>query len=153
MADYTKQIFELLGVEPEEEFRIGGPHAISKDIFKYNKNFELYYKENNKWFSAVGKSFHNEKSIFKILRGEQKIVKIPHPTAEEQLAIDYARACGYKWLAKDEGDDCVYAYTQKPKFNETTKCWECIGDYGMPIEIPISFIRREDEEPFYIGVE
>ena len=85
--------------------------------------------------------------LLEILTGRCDIVKIPHPTAEEQLAIDYARACGRKWIATDKYGTA--AFEKKPvkgKYvwlhSEHGKCFE--------IHLPISFLSWEDE-PFYIG--
>ena len=73
-------------------------------------------------------------------------------TKEEQIAIDYAKACGCNWLVKGF-DDSVFAYEKKPI---KTHCeWlSRIWDYNqkvIKIHIPISFIHWSDEEPYCIG--
>ena len=157
MADYTKQIFDMLGVEPEEEFKITthNPNYRNRYIFKFDKDLNLFTRTTNtKWDTAL-LCF-----LLEILTGKCDIVKIPRPTAEEQLAIDYARACGYKWVAKDENKK-VFAFKNKPikaepqsKYNiSRVGIWHDKGDEVgcMRIEIPISFLHWEDEEPYYIG--
>lgn len=151
--DYTKQIFEMLGVEPEEEFKLKfvdndlSYQAKIKYKYKLDKNLQIF------WFNdIIGEWQKDLDALFlTILNGTVQIVKIPRPTAEEQLAIDYARACGCKWLAKDE-NKIVYAYKVKPHKNSLKWCInEFIdGNTMVRIHIPISFIHWEDKEPFYI---
>lgn len=142
MMDYTKQIFEMLGVEPYETFKIQG----MKEKFVIDNDLNLLLTDERGHFAYY-------LSISEILRGEYKIIKRIKPTAEEQLAIDYARACGYKWLAKDK-DETVAAFKEKPSKNQSI--WLNIAGYPnswMIIRIPISFLNWDDEEPFYIGDE
>lgn len=148
MADYTKQIFDMFGVEPEEEFRlkfIGGDQFIqTKGKYKLDKNLKTFWFNDN-----IGEWRRDLDAIFlAILNGTAQIIKIPHPTAKEQLAIDYARACGFKWIVTDKYGTA--AFEKKPvkgKYiwlhSEQGKCIE--------IHIPISFLHWEDEEPYYIG--
>lgn len=141
--DYTKQIFEMLGVEPEEEFTLGRGYSLN-----YFFDKELKLRVVNR---AGAKLVSIDYKLQDILTGKIKIVKIPHPTAEEQLAIDYARACGCKWIAKDK-NKTVAAFKEKPQKWE--KGWinttNNLDDW-IELYLPISFIHWEDEEPFYIG--
>lgn len=146
MADYTKQIFDMLGVEPDEEFALKeAPHC----FFKITKSLKLWScgAEKDVWFRDT----HNTQFI-DILTGKFTIIKIPKPTAEEQLVIDYARACGYKWLAKNK-NKTVYMYSLKP--TKGKYYWRPdINDFRhQPTYIPISFLSWENEEPFYIGYQ
>jgi hypothetical protein len=152
MADYTKKIFEMLGVEPEEEFRLkfdGGDSFIqTKGKYKLDKSLRtLWFNDNiGEWRKDLDAMF------LAILNGTAQIVKIPHPTAEEQLAIDYARACGFKWMAKDEGGT-IHAFEHKPVKSAESKYWFSNELYSkfIAIGLPISFLSWEDEEPYYIG--
>lgn len=143
--DYTKQIFNMLGVEPEEEFYLKNAADEKLELtYRINKNLYLQIKTDTAWIPS-NRQLHN------LLCGDCRIVKIPHPTAEEQLAIDYARACGYKWIAKDK-NKTVAAFKEKPK--KGTKEWlNTTNDLDDWIELylPISFLSWEDEEPYYIG--
>lgn len=152
--DYTKQIFEMLGVEPEEEFRlkfIGGDEFIqTKGKYKLDKNLKTFWFNDNicEWRRDLDAMF------LAILNGTAQIVKIPHPTAEELLAIDYARACGFKWMAKDEGGT-IHAFEHKPVKSADRKYWFSneLNTRIIAIGLPISFLQCDDEEPFYIGDE
>lgn len=143
--NYTKQIFEMLGVEPKEEFKLKSRTGkISDTSFKIEEDLDVIYFDFGDWYKC------EESVLQEILTGEREIIKIPHPTKEEQLAIDYARACGFKWIAKDK-NKTVTAFKEKPK--KGTKEWlNTTNDLDDWIELylPISFIHWEDEEPFYI---
>lgn len=142
MADYTKQIFNMLGVEPEEEFKLGRGHSLNYFIDK-----ELTLRVVNR---SGAKLVSFDYKLQDILTGKIKIVKIPHPTAEEQIAIDYARVCGLKWLAKNK-NNTVFAFEGKPI--KGVEYWILTNAKIASIDIPISFLSWEDEEPFYIGIE
>ncbi len=143
--DYTKQIFEILGVEPEERFKLKINGITPK---------EYYYIDDYLNVCCIVTKNHHETCGFtlnRILAGDVQIIKIPHPTAEEQIAIDYARACGTKWMAKNENGD-NFAYIGKPE-KYYAKSWRNPKDLNdwMKIYLPISFLHWEDKEPFYIG--
>ena len=148
--DYTKQIFELLGVEPEEEFKIKGKNNALPYSYKLSEKLETYSydADEDRW-----RRLYTDEVLKDVLNDTYKIVKIPRPTAEEQLAINYARACGCKWIAKDE-DKTLAAF--KEKLKKGAKEWlNTTNDLDDWIELylPISFIHWEDEEPLFIGDE
>lgn len=148
MADYKKRIFEMLGVEPDEEFKIKGKNNALPYLYKFTEKLETfsYDTDEDNW-----RRLYTDGILKDVLNGTYKIVKIPRPTAEEQLAIDYARACGCKWIAKDK-NKTVAAFKEKPQkwekgwINTTNNL-----DNWIELYLPISFIHWEDEEPFYIG--
>ena len=142
MMDYIKQIFEMLGVEPYETFKIQG----MKETFVIDNDLNLLLTDERGHFAYY-------LSISEILRGEYKIIKRIKPTAEEQLAIDYARACGCKWIAKDK-NKTVAAFKEKPQKGENgwINTTNNLDDW-IELYLPISFIHWEDEEPFFIGDE
>ena len=100
----------MLGVEPDEKFKL---KKKSKDYF-----LKSYYKitpelsvickdvQTGSWLSTTT-------SIIDFLLDKYEIIKIPKLTKKEQLAIDYARACGYNWIAKDKAGLC-FAFKNKP---------------------------------------
>lgn len=143
--DYIKYLFEMLGVEPKEEFKLKSRTGkISDTLFKIDEDLAVFYSDSGYWFMC------EESYLHEILTGKLEIIKIPHPTAKEQLAIDYARACGCKWIAKDENNN-IFAYTEKPyKIESYTVCWYVCKGSVIEIKIPISFIHWEDDEPYYI---
>lgn len=142
--DYREQIFKMLDIEPDEEFKLnnGLRYCLDKDL-------NLWYR-NPEWFE--GRFEAADYSIKDILNGAYKIIKLPKeikPTKEEQIAIDYARLCGYGYLAKDK-DDRVYAYDKKPHKIIEKGEWKN-GFNCLRIHFPISLLSWEDTEPYYIG--
>lgn len=144
--NYSKQIFEMLGVEIGEEFKLSNGLRYCLD-----KNLNLWYR-NPEW--AEGRFETADYSIKDILNAAYKIIKLPKkitPTKEEQTAIDYARLCGYKYLAKDK-DGRIYAFDNKPHKIVEKGEWQN-GFKCLKIDIPVSFVLWEDAEPYYIGGE
>jgi len=137
--NYSKQIFEMLEVVPYEEFNLSNQAKVIK--FRLLEDLTVQASCDSKW---------NESGvqIKSILSGAHKIIKIPHPTKKEQIAIDYGRACGFKWIAKDsQGNN--YFFRKKP--TKEIGCWcSCTGG-RIVCYVDISFIHWEDDEPYYIG--
>ena len=101
--DHSEDIFKLLGLSPDEVFRID--NSFNKD-YKITQDLKVYWDAGSKcWVKS-------EYTIADFLNGTLKIYKKPVPTEMEQLAINYALACGYHWLAKDLSGD-IYAYIEK----------------------------------------
>lgn len=143
--DRINKVFEILGVKPNEYFKMidaefneesNGSYCIDDNLKLHCSTLHNEYVERDS-SNAI---------IIDILRGKKII--IPMPTEKEQLAIDYARALGCKWIAKDK-EDLLYAFTEKP--HKMTTVWNVEKGKHYVINIPISFIHWEDEEPYYIG--
>lgn len=140
---FVNEIFKMLGVEPNEVFKI--KEDVENYQYRITEDLNVETLEGNNW---VGCSY----IIRHILVGLVTIVKIPKITEEEQLAINYALACGHHWLAKDS-DGTIYAYTEKPQKESISGVWDNNdnGNSMVKIGLPISFLSWEDEEPYYIG--
>lgn len=155
--DYREQVFEMLGVKPYEEFYV--KNSSGKFIRSCSgEGHRALYRITEKLQLQINRNDEFEQSNFpfyEIILGDIEIVKIPKKiklTKYEQIAIDYARLCGYKWLVRDKNEDYVKAYTEKPIKNKKCWLWESKGGW-MIIRIPISFLSWEDTEPYYIGGE
>ena len=149
MNEITKEIFEFLNVEPDEIFQIEG----STNYYKINKDLQLYLAHSQK--NVVKKLWElcgPHLTISNLLVGKATIEKIIKPTEKEQLAINYAKACGFNWIAKDESG-AVYAFVDKPIKHEQIKQWGIGQSFHTAAQIllPISFLSWKDEEPYYIG--
>ena len=143
--DRINKVFEILGVKPNEYFKMidaefneesNGSYCIDDNLKLHCSALRDEYVECNS-SNAI---------IIDILRGKKVI--IPTPTEKEQLAIDYAKALGCKWIAKDK-DGLIYAFIEKP--HKMTPIWTIENGEFYVINIPISFIHWDDEEPYYIG--
>lgn len=141
--DHTEDVFKLLGLSPDEVFKV---KSFSNGDYKITQDLMVYVNVKK---GCWAKSAY---TIADFLNGTLKIYKKPVPTEIEQLAINYALACGYHWLAKDSDGD-IYAYAEVPY--KTFAGWAYKGNYAkgkiLKIELPISFLSWEDEEPYYIG--
>lgn len=139
------KVFDILGVEPFEEFLISDEeYAGVKYYIDYD--LKIYAMPSDSDFGVEEES--SDIIILDILKNKLKIQKIYKPTKKEQLAIDYARALGCKWIAKDR-EDLIYAFTEKP--HKMTTVWNVERGKHYVINIPISFIHWDDEEPYYFG--
>ena len=135
----------MLGVKPYEEFKIDN----AKDLYTYRITNDLRIEV--KVNKIAPWKLSNFTHIRPILLGEYKIIKISKPTKEEQLVIDYARLCGYNWIAKDQDERC-FIYKLKPLKRERE--WQsAFSDYTPALELgySLSFLSWGDEEPYYIG--
>lgn len=149
MNEITKEIFKFLNVEPDEIFQIEG----STNYYKINKDLQLFLSAtdktcNKKFWSLSGPYL----TIADFLCGKKKIKKIIKLTEKEQIAINYAKACGCNWLAKDKTGR-IYAFEKKPVKTHYEWIREKFIDKAILIEIPISFLSWNDIEPYFIGDE
>lgn len=139
--DHTEDVFKLLGLSPDEVFKVKN---LSNGGYKITQELMVYVNvDKGRWTKSAY-------TIADFLNGNLAICKKPIPTETEQLAINYALACGYHWLAKDLGGD-IYAYIEKPQKKSVAGIWDINGNSMIKIELPISFLSWEDEEPYYIG--
>ena len=140
--DHTGDIFKLLGLSPDEVFRIDD---FFNTDYKITQDLNVYlYAGRECWLKS-------EYTIADFLNGTLKIYKKPVPTEKAQLAIDYAKTCGCKSLTENRSGK-ISAFDTKPF--KIGSMWVCKGEgytAGLQIGIPISFINWDDEEPYYIG--
>ena len=148
--DHTEEVFKLLGISPNEVFKVKSLNGVD---YKINEGLGILF------LNGQGKWEGSQLSLVDFLNGNVTIYKKPIPTEMEQLAIDYALACGYHWLAKDK-DGSVRSYEVKPFKDDWNDAWSYVrkedricncSKVSMGIELPISFLSWEDNEPYYIG--
>lgn len=141
---FIDKIFEMLNVKPNEVF------SLRDDTRQYRITEDLdiqILEDDGDWTYAYP-------TIRDFLTGLLTIVKIPKPTENDQIVIDYARLCGAKWLSVDKNGTCWMSFG-KP----TKKGTEWRGDIKIDGEVyldrqlfcNLSFLSWEDEEPYYIG--
>ena len=149
--NYSKKIFEMLGIEPMEKFRV---KTLMQDEQKEYDNYIYYFTSNllcyEKGYSTECKNYC---ILPKLLSGELKIVKELsvkniHLTPEEQTVINYCKLCGYKYLAKDKIGE-IWAYKEKPE-KRATMWLDLDNDDTTEIEYNLSFLSWDDEEPWVI---
>lgn len=144
---FIKEIFEMLGIEPNEPFKI--KEDTYKLYYKLTKELEVIVSQD---IDFKGKRFSGYYTFYSFVFGEATIVKIPKITKKEQMAIDYARACGAKWLSKDPGGN-IYAYSKKPHRAKDGIWWPVEDEENcFEIVMDLAFLSTMDE-PYYIGDE
>ena len=149
--DRVNKVFEIIGVEPNEIFRIRGEHNCKPEYY-FDNDLELHCV-----LLGNDSKLDSEKSnkiLVNLLREYFIMQKVIVPTKEEQIAIDYALACGCHWIVKDS-DDTIVAFKEQPIKKECHGCW-CSSSSDATIkelvlDLPISFLSWEDEAPYYIG--
>lgn len=104
MNEKAKQIFEILGLEPEEEFKINS----SSSFYKLNSNLKLFVAgDRERWFLS-------DFSIGDIISyGIIKIPQKPRLTNKDKIAIKFLKNCGCHYIARDQ-DRLLCAYKDKP---------------------------------------
>ena len=144
------KVFDILGVEPFEEFFIAD-EEYSGVKYYIDYDLKIYAMPSDSDFGMEEE--RSDIIILDILKNKLKIQRIYKPTEKEQLAIDYALACGYSWIAKDK-DGTIYAYKEKPQKIDNNHIWAADNSFRngtLKIGLPISFLSWDDEEPYYIG--
>lgn len=140
--NYSEQIFEMLGIKPYEEFYL----SINQFQRKYRINQDL--KLEIDWNGWTSSAYH----LGELLIDTSKIIKIPKLTKEDQVIIDYARLCGYNWIAQNK-NECCHAFTEKPiRDGESWTRHPVDHKKAMFLSCPLSFLLWENE-PYYIGDE
>lgn len=154
-----EKIFEMLGVIPHERFNIDDPN--NNLIYFFDGHLDLYYDSLSKP-GEVTKSASLDIKDF--LNGNVHIIPISKKdiTENDKIAIAYARACGHKYIVQIE-DGTFIATKQKPFkrffFDNSDSLIPCFNwklpsykhDDILILEMPISCVHSNDEEPFYIG--
>lgn len=140
MTEKARKIFDILGVEPDEEFKV------SDNNFKYSFDHKLglEFYDGSEWHKVENANMYRN-----IINGYSHIIKIPKPTEEDKIVIAYAKLCGHLYLAKDVSG-AVYAYKTKPTRRAECPEWDSGGSY-FHVYHDVSFLSWEDEEPYYIG--
>lgn len=150
--NYTNQIFKMLNIRPGEKFSLFTTDSDKNKatyVGLYSIDEDLITHKYDHPFCTVGRVI-DLRILDGILRGDSIIEKLKtYPSKAEQIAIDYAKCCGYNWMAKEE-NGAVFAFQNKPR--KSTHTWFTPqGGELMRIKIPISFLSWGDEEPYYIG--
>lgn len=144
MNEKVKQIFEILGLEPEEEFKIINS---SSSFYKLNSNLKLFVtRDRERWYLS-------DFSIGDIISyGIIKFSQKPKLTNKDKIAIKFLKNCGFHYLVKSDIKDLLNALENMPDkvtVDDGRIVWVMNGDnYYFPInafDMPISH-----KEPLYL---
>ena len=99
MNENVKKVFEMLGLEPNEEFKIEGLNG----KYKLNSDLQILYLDNDIcWFLS-------DYPIVMLLENPDKIIKQPKLSEFEIAILKRCLEKGYVCIARDEGGD-LYVY-------------------------------------------
>ena len=146
MTEKARKIFDILGVEPDEEFKV------SDNNFKYSFDHKLglEFYDGSEWHKVENADMYRT-----IINGYSHIIKIPKPTEEDKIVIAYAKLRGFLYIAIDK-DGEVRAYRRKP-IKYKSEVWAVEDEFPsedfnyIRLHYKVSFLSWEDEEPYYIG--
>lgn len=141
MTENIRKIFNMLGVEPNERFKIESEHEN-----------HIYYIDENLSLCLIGYDFGSVHTVLDILKKEIEIVKIPKYefTKDEKNILKGLKLLKFNYIVRDE-DERLTAYTDKPEKNYTLSIWQYeFGEITYVNPNMFNFIKWEDLEPFEI---
>lgn len=154
MSERIRKIFDILGIEPGEEFQLEEPE-VEGVIYRFTYDLSLEFKDGCevddigtiRWYKSERLDRYK-----RILTGEVKIKKLFEITDEVKIIIETTKALGYSYIARDK-DGKIYAYRDIPaKYHSGSWSKHEFGTGEFTrINIDIPFVRWEDAEPYYIG--
>lgn len=110
MNNNVKEVFDMLGVEPNEVFKIKG---CEETIYKIDKNLWVYYKPNSSWE-------YSQLELSSFLTGENEIVKLPKKKLRDITLEEYIM-----WHDKNcsilKCNECIFEHVHCTK--STNECW------------------------------
>ena len=118
MNDNVRKIFEILGVEPNEEFKIE-----DKDCFwKIDEKLNLYYRQGHYDNGDYAYNVFNKSLIIDLIKNPELIIKLPK---KKKKLMDLTKEEYKKWLNKNCGrsvncDKCIFNNVMCPMDNH---CW------------------------------
>jgi len=137
--DYKSEVFKMLGIMPNEEFKLNFGKVFLKGDAKYtsqgerdtlrgkhtiNEDLEVsYYDKYDNRFNTYTKEY-SDTVLVHILNGGLVIVMPVEITREDKVIIDYAKLCNCNWLARDK-DGALWGYKDKPERRITS--WQSSG--------------------------
>ena len=142
--EIIEMTFKKMGIKPYEKFKLKRYDATKcmDKIVYFTDELKLYYADSR--LSVLGFQ------IIDILSGFMKIVK--EPTEEDKIIINYARLCGFNWIAVDEDGEVIVS-TGELERDDNPNHWnpKIDEDYEYLLG-KLSFLTWEDE-PYYIEKE
>ena len=140
MTENVMKIFDILGVEPNEKFKI-----------KYNgKIYDKYYIDKYLKLIVDKENFITSFTTLDIITGNIEIIKISKYdfTEEEKKILRCFKQIGYNYIARDK-DGILALYSNKPY--KITNMWNYQDGEYIDLRIKMfESIKWQDPEPFEI---
>lgn len=143
MTENVRKIFDMIGVEPNERFKI-------KE--KNNNPDHLYYIDEKLSLQIDNYGWGTMYKTLDILNEIIEIVKIPKYefTKGENDALKGLKLLKFNYIARNETGELM-AYTDKPEKNYTLSVWQDqFGEITYVNPHMFDFIQWKDSEPFEI---
>ena len=142
MTENVRKIFDILGVEPNEKFKI-----------KYDgKIYDKYYIDKYLKLICDKENFITSFTTLDIITGNIEIIKISKYdfTEEEKNTLKGLKLLKFNYIARNQVGELI-AYTDKPEKNYTLSIWQY--QFGEMIYVNSNMfksIKWEDSKPFKI---
>ena len=116
MNEKVKQIFGILGVEPEEEFKFRNGNPV---IYKFDNDMNLLFKLSKGWkLSDLDFSYVVKTKI-------EKISQKPKLTNKDKISIKFLKNCGFHYVVYEKNN---FFYIFRVFENEPEKNTTAAGD-------------------------
>lgn len=117
MNDNVKKVFEMLGVESNEEFKIQDDfNNCDEHKYCFNENFDVWRINDD-----GTQEYYSELEVLRILKGIHKIIKLPKKKKLRDLTEEDFR----KWRNKNcnilKCNECIFEHVHCTK--STNECW------------------------------
>lgn len=127
MNDNVKKVFEMLGVKPNEVFKIKG---CGETIYKIDEKLWVYYKPNSSWE-------YSQLELSSFLTGENEIVKLLKKKKLRDLTLE-----DFKKWRKLHCDECIFQHVFCTTLQDNLWVWLNHKDLysdkflGQEVDIP-----------------
>lgn len=142
MTENARKIFDMLGVEPNEKFKI-----------KYDgKIYDKYYIDKYLKLIVDKENFITSFTTLDIITGNIEIIKISKYdfTEEEKNTLKGLKLLKFNYIARNQVGELI-AYTDKPEKNYTLSIWQYqFGEMTYVNPNMFKSIKWEDSKPFKI---
>lgn len=142
MTENVRKTFDMLGVEPDERFKI---KTESGFVFE-----DKYYISENLVFFIDKEGYSTGYDVLDVIKGYVEIIKIPKYefTKEEKDILKALKNLNFKYIVRDDYNDELTACAENPSKGSIS--WYANGEYIILDQDLFSFIKWEDSEPFEI---
>lgn len=105
MNDNVRQIFNMLGIEPNEEFKIEDKNC----FWKIDEKLNLYYRQGHYDNGDYAYNRFSNSLIIDLINNPELIIKLPKEPKKKRLR-DITPEEWDKWLNKNCGDcsECIF---------------------------------------------
>ena len=104
MNDNVKKIFEILGVEPNEEFKIEDKNC----FWKIDEKLNLYYRQGHYDNGDYAYNSFNNSLIIDLIKNPERIIKLPKKKKLRDLTPEEYKKWNDKKCKGNICDKCIF---------------------------------------------